>query len=454
MPHVKIQISDNTGIEVTAQESVVFIPGGVTPTSALDANNCLYISSGQLPTIKEIMGAVDKEANVVVIGTVALVEKCLEAGLDVIYCKVPDYSTSTLLPASLDFLNDKDTYNVKFLTTGYLGGITITKGNEKATLSDSTGENTNGYTFGEDSPYDKLAKIAQKRTDCIVLAHAFYYGATADVKRDETSKKCLLTKVDANLGNGDILAVQVSNHLKTYFATDSSDPLGSYVYALVPNVEQSVYLQAMEDSTTLIMPSIYTYLTKYGQALNNGQEWLSLANSERGSVVGLGTPDLTVTKYVLDNYVLKDPIYNEVDSAKSGVSVNGIVELRPYGNVIWGDRTCRFVDNTGVKATLYQSLRALLCDVSKRAYQSAVKYTYESNNDITWFNFKSRVTSLLSEAVAAGVLNGFDMKKEASDALNTITCKIIMYPNLPVENFVVYINLENAAVSTDEGTKG
>ena len=95
----------------------------------------------------------------------------------------------------------------------------------------------------------------------------------------------------------------------------------------------------------------------------------------------------------------------------------------------------------------------LLCDVSKRAYQAAVRYTYESNNDVTWFNFKSRVTELLSEMVASGVLNGFDMVKQLSKALNTITCKITLYPNLPVENFEIFIDLENAEVSTTEGNQ-
>lgn len=445
MPHVNVHITDNTGIEVTSQESVVFIPGGIKPKKTVDANNCIYISSSQLSSITDILTSVSKAGGVTDVGTAALVESCLSAGLDVIYCYVEGYGMSKLLP-DLDFLKDKDTYNVKFLTTGYFGGIIISSGSADLKLSDSIGEEK--YTFILSDTYKKLADLAQSRTDCTVLAHTYYYKST-DVSRDDTTGKCTLDPLDS-LGSGDILATQVSNKLTSYFTADE----GSYTYLLVPNVITTFNIRLVDASTEVVLPGFYTYLVKYGQALANGQEWLPLANSERGSAVALGTPDLTVTKYVLDNYTLKDPLYGDDEFSKSGVSVNGIVELRPYGNVIWGDRTCRLVDDKGVKATTYQSLRMLLCDVSKRAYQAAVRYTYESNNDVTWLNFKSRVTELLGEMVAAGVLSGFDMRKQPSNALNTIVCKITLYPNLPVENFDIYINLENAEISTESGAEG
>ena len=216
MPHVNINISDNTGIEVTAQESVVFIPGGIDPAVAKDANNCIYISASQLSNIKSIFTAekgVTKTAEAPIIGTVAMVEKCLEAGLDVIYCYVDKYAVDKLLPTSLDFLYDKDTYNVKFLTTGYLGGVRVTKGNAKATLSD--GEGTD-YTFDGAKYYSPLVKVAQKRTDCVVLAHAFYYDTASQANRNDTTKECLWTILDG-VNSGDILNVQISKHLKTAF---------------------------------------------------------------------------------------------------------------------------------------------------------------------------------------------------------------------------------------------
>lgn len=456
MPHVNITISDNTGIEVTGQETAVFIPGGIKPAKGLDANNCIYISAGQLSGLKDILGEVAAKSDAVTIGTAAFIESCLSAGLDVLYYYDSKYGIGDgkeLVPAekNLAFLQDKDTYNVKFLTTGYLGGFTTTGGNGGTpTLSDST---SNPYTWTGES-YKTLASVAKKRTDCSVLAHAYYYDADPS-KVKEAGGKCSLTLAE-NLGSGDILSTQLSKHLSGTGAFPEDDD--GYVYALVPNLKTTVTLNSAGEglnAVELVMPSITAYLAKYSRALENGQEWMPLANSERGSAAGLGTPDLKATKYVLDNYTLKDPVETGADtSSKSGASVNGIVELRPYGEVIWGDRTCKKVDDKGIKATTYQSLRMLLCDVSKRAYQAAVRYTYESNNDVTWLNFKSRVTELLGEMVASGVLSGFDMRKQPSNALNKIVCKITLYPNLPVENFDIYINLENAEISTESGAKG
>ena len=104
----------------------------------------------------------------------------------------------------------------------------------------------------------------------------------------------------------------------------------------------------------------------------------------------------------------------------------------------------------GVQATSYMSLRNLVSDIAKVSYDSAIKHTFETNNDVTWMNFKSNIVTLLDEMVSSGVLQTYKINRKVSaKERNTMFAIIYIYPLLPVENFKVYINLENADVSVE-----
>ncbi len=421
MPHINIKIEDNTGAEYRGDETVVFIPGKVAiQEGKADSNNCVYISASEWDILKNILDTSSlgtDEAK----GTVALIEACLSNNMDVLYHCMSNYSSTNFFPQPTSdgylFLYDKDNYNVKILTTGYYNALSY-----KASASE--GPQDGGVTFainGDTSELVRIATIANTRKDCVLITGASCSG--------EVTK------------NGDAFANAVKKDVeKISVSSDPKDSVLSYAALLIPDLTTTLTVHAAGDAVyeNLKMPSVYAYLQAYGKCVAKGAGWLPIANSERGYVGSYGAPDLTVTKYNMDKNIIVDT---------EGTSFNGIVNLRPYGNVIWGDRTLLKLTTT-VKATAYLSLRLLVCDVAKRAYQSAVRYTYESNNDITWFNFKTRVTELLDEMVAAGVLSTYKMRKQPSKEYNKITCKITLYPNLPVENFDIYINLENAEIST------
>lgn len=463
MPYIRFHITDETGAAYSDSESAVFIPGGIAINEDYaDNNNCVYISSTKYNSFKNMLATSDDSAEQ--LGTIQFIEGCLSHNLGVLYCYVKDYGkkkkTCTVtktaydnggedleqalealeetkdtitLPwvisyvpddeknpteytakytTKIDFLQDKDNYDVKFLTSGYINAIDATIEAEGAILQDSNDSVDIAWQF---ETAKELCNAASARVDCAAILGVNY----------NTEK----------IKNGDIFVAKLKEAIpKNYVPNDASF---SAIY--VPN-------RVIAGSTQLVMPSTWAYLVKYGEALNRGQEWFAIANSARGNVESLGKADLTITKYYMDTNIIDDT---------TGVSFNAMVNLRPYGSTIWGDRTLLTLSGS-VKALGYLSLRLLICDVVKRAYQAAVRNTYESNNDITWFNFKSRITSLLGEMVASGVLSNYNISKvtpssttadNTAVALNTITCRITLYPNLPVENFDIYINLENAEVS-------
>ena len=437
MPKVNIYLKDNTGAEYTGSEQVIFIPGKIKiKEDQADGNKCVYIPASKLSKaatdyLDFSSPATDEEKK-----CLALIESYLSMNYDVIY-----HSTTSI--SKLDFLLDKDSYNTKFLTAGLFGCV--------GTTFDSTAT-SKSITFGFDN-LNILTKIAAKRKDCIVMADIKYDAAlckqfkvTGDILADCFKAACDLTasteSKDVNAVEGEVI-VKVSTALQK----DLTETVGAFegmtrfASVLFPNIITTITTTKGEVKN-FTAPAGYAYLAALAECRKNNQYWLPVANSARGQVPGtVGTPDLTVTKYHLDNSIILD---------SEAITFNGIVKIRPYGNVIWGDRTLLPLDEKGIKASAYLSLMSAVCDISKEAYKASVRYTYESNNEVTWLNYKSGIATLLDQMVSAGILQSYDLNKVTTTEYNKIACKITIYPNLPVESFDIYINLENADLQLEK----
>ncbi len=492
MPRVNIYLTDNTGAEYTGDEQVIFIPGSIAiKEGQADDHKCVYIPASKASKASEYLemesldslqaaitaaqaaitaanskiSAADSEESKTAaeaeretaeaaeedaeealtdfrknqLPCLALIESYLSMNYDVIYCNAADLS-------DVDFLLDKDSYNVKFLTAGLFGCIKTTfipKDDE-----DSDSKNSISFDFGN---LNILTKIAAKRKDCLVMADIKYDAAlckafkvTGDVLADCFKVACNLTTQETqnvNAVEGEV-TIAVSEALERNLTETVGvfEGMTRFASALFPNIITTITTSKgkMENIT---VPAGYAYLAALAECRKNNQYWLPVANSARGQVPELiGKPDLTVTKYHLDNSIILD---------SDAITFNGIVKIRPYGNVIWGDRTLLPLDEKGIKASVYLSLMLAVCDISKEAYKASVRSTYESNNEVTWLNYKSGIAELLDQMVSAGILQSYDLNKVTATDYNKIICKITLYPNLPVENFDVYINLENAELQLE-----
>ena len=373
----------------------------------------------------------------------AIIETYLKNNYDVVYCDV-DFNPTAGTKPTLSFLLDKDRYNIKFLTAGVDHAIqtTITPKSEDttdSTDSKDTTDSTPSISF-DFSVLNNLIEIAKTRMDCIVVASVKYStenctkaGITGDVLAD-----CVKTAMMESSGTveGVETTISVSTASNADFVT--AEDVGKFAALIVPN-EICSLTTLSKGTIKFTAPASFAYLVALGACMKKNQYWLPVANSARGSVESIGTPDLTVTKYHMDQEIIRD---------ENVIAFNGIVKIRPYGNVIWGDRTLLKLTNS-VKASGYTSLMLMVCDISKEAYNASVRYTYESNNEVTWLSYKSRITALLDQMVTAGVLQSYDVAKMPADTYNKIVCRITIYPNLPVENFDIYIHLDNAELQLE-----
>ena len=426
MPSININLKDNTGAEYIGDEQVVFVPGELPiRDNYRDDNNCCYIPASDEYKLTATDGYLNTE-NITPEGkiTEALVRAYLQLNYDVIYFNSDPTKWNE---NSLTFLYDKDSYSVKFLTAGRYHPIST---NYSVTKNDELQLDVN-YKL-----YNLLTGVAVERKDCMVLASVGYNAE--EIKAAMTGDQfadCIFKSLNSSGSDGGEKVGEVTVVANPAVQTNT---LGrKFSELLLPNVR----IPVGDDTTTV--PASYAYLAALSEAMNRDQDWSPIANSARGSVTAI--PDLKLTKYHFDKEIIKDI---------GATSFNGIVEIKPYGNVIWGDRTL-LPNSKGVSASSYTSLMLMVCDISKRAYQASVRYTYESNNSVTWLNYKSMITPLLDQMVSSGVLQSYDIKKinansnNSTSPYNTMICKITVYPNLPVENFDIYINLENADLTLE-----
>ena len=295
--------------------------------------------------------------------------------------------SSTLFQQS--WLKDKDQYNIKYLTTGTNGSLASVDADSETAAATC----------------DKMIEVCNDRKDCVALIDTLK-TATEFTTYDKVLQAA--QKVTDTDGRGALFAdwgyIDETKHVK--------------------------------------MPGSYFYLSALGDSINAGKKWDAIAGVKRGVLKDFIAPaNLNLSKYELDNNVMN------IDTEQR--SYNGIVSIRPYGWTIWGDRTLR-KNITTLTATSFLSIRILVCDIAKRVYHSAIQNTFESNSDVTWMNYKTSITQLLDQMVADYKLADYKILKLPSDRAAQIKCKIRLVPIEPVEDFDIYISLEDATANISE----
>lgn len=510
MPWIKITEVDDTGRQYDGTETVVFVPGDIDVPSK-DSNSCLLLvpSSGLDPIPENMPDELkigDEEESPAPIKL--YIDALLRAGLQVLYHYVGVGKTigcDTSL--SLDFLKDKNEYNVKFLTAGpklmfqsfegsagqsdynckYKLTIASTQPNLitdiELTLTGYDPTATSNYLTwtesysGQSISFTNVSFTYNEVEGTTTLSvtippKSIYYEAS-------TGTTLTLEKSDdqwsASIG-GDADSIEViqqfleEDALSTDISSELFNSLSGIAYergdcSVIASiaVDDTVTQESIKTSldgkdlnnqgkygygicSKVVKDNVYTYpdlayLVTFGQAIKDNSIWEALANSSRGTVryhlekeTKYFPEDSTISKYQLDNNIMDT----------TGHSFNGLIKLRGQEEpVIWGDRTLlKNADVGNLKATSFMSIRNMISDIAKRCYYSAIRETFETNNDITWTNFKGMITDLLDEMVADYKLANYQIFKLPSGRAE-IKCEIHIAPYGPVEDFDITIRLTN-----------
>ena len=134
-----------------------------------------------------------------------------------------------------------------------------------------------------------------------------------------------------------------------------------------------------------------------------------------------------------------------------GCAINTAMYVRPFGDIIWGNRT--FKNNDAIlktTATSFLNVRNFVNAIKKKLYDTARKYTFEQNSEVLWINFQSEITPMLEELKANNCILGYVFKKVATNAKARLKAKLTIVPIEGVEDFELEVELTNSISTSEE----
>lgn len=384
-------------------------------------------------------------------------KELIQLGIPVIYQAIDKYTDisvdsvtniikNTLYDySSIDGIMDRGEYSIKYITSG--GYPSFLYSYNKNDENEISYDFSNGFA-------SKMLTLAGRRGDCVALIDAtsdacggFTYQFT-----DESGNPLVDNDrsifVDNNSGNliGDGSLWEAASTF-----ANSADYLeyGAIFTPWFYYKTQSIYHD--EDNNTIqslssvLMPPSFAYLITLAKSIRTNGNWYSIAGVARGQVPYFEKLNTSIR---LSNYIA-----NLYQPRNGKTSINAITNIKPYGYLIWGNRTMKNNLNTaeggedGLTATSFLNIRNMVSDIKKTAYNAAKRCIFEQNSDVLWVNFCSLVQPLLDKLISGQGLSNYKIIKQPTNEKAKLKAKIVIYPIYAVEDFEITIELSDQDVS-------
>jgi hypothetical protein len=391
MPKIKITEQDLTLGGLTASNNIVFVPIKVTEDSEFGPfEPTLCVTVGQLEAICPEDNSDDDGW--------FIVKRLILARTPVL---VQGVTALDEVDWEITGLADKSKYDIRFLTAGAFEHY----------------EEGSGDTLVDDGTNALMMECAKLRGDAVALCD---------------HPKSLTTSAD----------------IKAYAGTVEEEGTFGAMFAPWGNFEY----ENDEGSQTLTLPGSYSFLIAYAaSAANNNPSWFAVAGSVRGVVPGLVS--LTANFGSFDINTLQGRSTDESSTDENnldineGVAINPICFIRPFGILIWGNRTMKNnVGEEGTTALSFLNVRNLVSELKKVLYGAARTLTFEQNSDVLWIKFTSLVYPTLDRMLSGNGITGYKVIKQPTTAKARLKASVRIFPIEAVEDFELSVVLE------DEGT--
>lgn len=189
------------------------------------------------------------------------------------------------------------------------------------------------------------------------------------------------------------------------------------------------------NNKTETLPASFAYLNSLAVSVRTNANWYAIAGVTRGLVPNLLQLKENITGAIAESL-----------QPTTGVSINPITNIKPYGYCIWGNRTTNKNEN-GLIASSFLNIRMLANDVKKVVYTAARKLTFELNTDVLWLNFKSEIEPILDKMVSGNGLTGYRILRKATTKRATIEAVIRLFVVEAVEDWDITIELSDTTVT-------
>lgn len=201
------------------------------------------------------------------------------------------------------------------------------------------------------------------------------------------------------------------------------------------------------------MAPSFSYLLSLAASIKTYPSWLAIAGVTRGLIPRSPVPAISsiLTNSIAESYQ---------PEGATGVAINPITKINPYGQTIWGNRTLKDnADDGSMTAISHLNIRNMLCDIKKVAYVAANELMFEQNTNSTWISFCGEITPTLDKMQQGGGIADYLMIRNTKFdnqgnplRKSTISCKIRIWPTYAIDKFDIAIELSdgNASVEISE----
>lgn len=222
---------------------------------------------------------------------------------------------------------------------------------------------------------------------------------------------------------------------------------GEYAAAFTPWFTTKNSELIDEDTGTEYIPASFGYLFAYAQSIKNNPVWYAAAGSQRGLIPEL---DDVLTAYsnaeceILQGRSSTEEVVLDDESDNNDFAINPIANIRPFGYIIWGNRTLLKPEVGALKATAFLNVRNLITEIKKLLFDTARKYTFDQNSDILWINFSSRIIPLLENMKVGNGILGYTFTRDKTDRKARLKASLVIVPIEGVEDFEFEIELKDS----------
>lgn len=194
-----------------------------------------------------------------------------------------------------------------------------------------------------------------------------------------------------------------------------------------------------EDFVTF--PAGFGYLLAFATSTKYNPTWFAIAGNARGRSGYSMEPTYKYGTAAID-------LFQSREAGK--VNINPICNIRPFGNIIWGNRTLCPVGKTNqdqeddLVASNFLNVTNLVIDIKKKVYETCRKLTFEQNTDTLWSRFTAEIEPLLDSMVSGNGIEGYKLIRQEADVKAKMVATIRIVPIEAVEDFDITVEMGDA----------
>lgn len=309
------------------------------------------------------------------------------------------YTAVSATTGPIDRLADPGEFDIKYLTLGAYPD----------------------FEYANNVITSKLITAAAKRGDCVALISNTDNVARKIAPSETTSVYAAMESYISSTGSTTVNKAEIATY-------------GAMIYGHGVNICRT------QNSAQITLPNSFAYLKCLAQSISFNPDWLAVAGVKRGIV-----PDFVGTTQNITNAMCNSL------QPRDDVAINSITIQRPYGYVIWANRTLKNNKIAGdLKATSFLNVRCLACDFKKVLRLAAKTQTFEQNTDILWLNFKGSIIGVLDKMVSGYGIQDYEIRRVPTDKRATVKAEVSISPIEPVEDWELTLSLTDTELTITE----